>query len=102
MTKLLTFLLTIAILYFYGQFVHGLVREGDYFWLLILFLLPFVWARYVSTEWEKEQDDANIRAWLQKWRFRFSRIWPMKGEVLPPNATEIPAPQGVRKLPKSS
>ncbi len=97
--KILTLILTLVFLYFYGQFVWSMVQGGHHVVLLGCLLLTFAIGRLLSSDWEKEQDDKDIRAWAQKWRFRFSRIWPMKGEILPPNEALSP-PQ--RKLPKSS
>lgn len=102
--SILVGILTLIFMIFYGRFVAGLYDDGHYLWLLALFIAPFIWARYVSTEWEKEHDAANFRAWKQKWRCRFSRLWPVSGEVLPKEHAELPpSRQGdVRKLPRSS
>lgn len=102
--QVLVLLATLAIVYFYGHYIHGLIAEGNYVLLVLLFIAPFIWARYVSTDWEKEQDAANFRAWKQKWRYRLSWIWPMRGDVLPPSHEKISKKdQGeVRKFPKSS
>ena len=90
MMKIATAVLTMAILYFYGRFVYGLVNDGYYLIVVGLIIAPFIWGRWVSTDWEREQDDKNFAAWKQKWRFRFSRIWPTSGEVLPP-VKELPS-----------
>ncbi len=74
--QIATAILTMVILYFYGQFVFGLVNDGHYLIVVGLIILPFIWGRWVSSDWEREQDAKNFAAWKQKWRFRFSRIWP--------------------------
>lgn len=84
MQVFLTIILTGVLLYFYADFLRGLADDDNYLVLLVCAALPFAYAYFFSTDWEREHDLKNYYAWKQKWRCRFSRIWPARGEVIPP------------------
>jgi hypothetical protein len=99
--QILVGILTLVFLYFYAQFVRQEIAEGHHLVLLGCFILTLIAGRLLSTEWEKEQDDKDFASWRQKWRFRLSRVWPMSGEVIPPEQNKL-MDKAQRKFPESS
>ncbi len=95
--QVLIAILTLALMYPYVLFVQSMVRGHHYFVLLLCLLATFAIGRWMSTDWEKEQDDRDLAAWRHKWRCRFSRLRPARGEILPPENVKLPKSESLRQ-----
>lgn len=101
--QVLVGLITLAIVWALLPVIRLVVDGSHYVWWLVFMAGLFAAGRFMSSDWEKEQDDRDIASWLHKWRCRFSRIWPVSGEILPPDKSrKISPPHRDRRFPDSS
>lgn len=63
--KLAVLLIVLAFCAVYGGFLEGLVKGGNWGWVALMFVWPFVLAWYVGNE-EDRADFYKIKDWLAK------------------------------------